>query len=161
MEYIAKKEGIRWTHVPMQGSSAAVTALLGGHVTAISVDTTWAPHVRAGAFRLLGTHGEKRMKSFPDVPTFRELGHDYVNPTIFMYAAPKGTPQPIVNKLDEAFHKAMDEPEFTRTMAQLDLDIQYRNSEQTKKFLQEQYVLLGKMIRDFNIPTELKEPAKK
>jgi tripartite-type tricarboxylate transporter receptor subunit TctC len=50
-----------------------------------------------------------------------------------MYAAPKGTPQPIVNKLDEAFHKAMDEPEFTRTMAQLDLDIQYRNSEQTKK----------------------------
>jgi tripartite-type tricarboxylate transporter receptor subunit TctC len=161
MEYIAKKEGIRWTHVPMQGSSAAVTALLGGHVTAISVDTTWAPHVRAGAFRLLGTHGEKRMKSFPDVPTFRELGYDYVNPTIFMYAAPKGTPQPIVNKLDEAFHKAMDEPEFTRTMAQLDLDIQYRNSEQTKKFLQEQYVLLGKMIRDFNIPTELKEPAKK
>lgn len=162
MEYIAKKEGIRWTHVPMQGSAAAVTALLGGHITAISVDTTWAPHVREGTLRLLGTHGEKRMKSFPDVPTFRELGYDYINPTVFMYAAPKGTPQPIVNKLDEAFHRAMDGPDFAKVMAQLELPVHYRNSEQTKKFLQEQYVLLGKMIRDFNIPTELnKGPAKK
>jgi tripartite-type tricarboxylate transporter receptor subunit TctC len=55
----------------------------------------------------------------------------------------------------------MDEPEFTRTRAQLELDIQYRNSEQTKKFLREQYVHLGKMIRDFNMSTELKEPVKK
>jgi tripartite-type tricarboxylate transporter receptor subunit TctC len=162
MEYIAKKEGIRWTHVPMQGSAAAVTALLGGHVTAISVDTSWAPYVREGTFRLLGTHGEKRMKSFPDVPTFRELGYDYVNPTVFMYAAPKGTPQPIVNKLDETFHKAMDDPDFIKVVGQMELPIHYRNSEQTKKFLQEQYVLLGKMIRDFNIPTELdKGPTKK
>jgi tripartite-type tricarboxylate transporter receptor subunit TctC len=161
MEYIAKKEGIRWTHIPMQGSAAAVTALLGGHVTAISVDTTWAPHVRAGTFRLLGTHGEKRMKSFPDVSTFRELGYDYVNPTVFMYAAPKGTPQAIVNKLDETFHKAMDDPDFIKVVGQMELPIHYRNSEQTKRFLQEQYLLLGKMIRDFNIPTELKEPAKK
>jgi hypothetical protein len=75
--------------------------------------------------------------------------------------SPKGTPQPIVNKFDEAFRKAMDEPEFTRTRAQLELDIQYRNSEQTKKFLREQYVHLGKMIRDFNMSTELKEPVKK
>jgi tripartite-type tricarboxylate transporter receptor subunit TctC len=162
MEYIGKKEGITWTHVPFPGFSDCVTALLGGHVTAVSGDTTWIPYVQDGTLRLLGNHGEKRMKIFPNVPTFREQGYDYVNPTTYVIVAPKGTPQPVVKKLEEAFHKAMDDPDFIRVANQLNNPIFYRNSEETTKFLKQQYVEIGKMIRDFNIPTELnKGPAKK
>jgi tripartite-type tricarboxylate transporter receptor subunit TctC len=158
MEYVAKQEGIQWTHVPYPGSTPALTALMGGHVTAQSGSTEWIPQVKAGEVRLLATHGEKRMKIFPDVPTFRELGYDFINETVFMAAAPKGTPSPIVKKLEEAFHKAMDDPEFIQTMERMEIEITYRNSEDTKKYLEEAYARLGKMIIELKIP---KEPEKK
>ena len=158
MEYVGKQEGIQWTHVPYPGSAPALTALLGGHVTAQSGSTEWIPQIKAGAVRLLGTHGEKRMKLFPDVPTFRELGYDFINETVFMVAAPKGTPLAIVTKLEEAFHKAMNDPEFIQTMEKMEIEITYRNSEDTKKYLEEAYARLGKMITELKIP---KEPEKK
>jgi tripartite-type tricarboxylate transporter receptor subunit TctC len=158
MEYVAKQEGIQWTHVPYPGSTPALTALMGGHVTAQSGSTEWIPQIRAGEVRLLATHGEKRMKIFPDVPTFRELGYDFINETVFMVAAPKGTPSPIVKKLEEAFHKAMDDPEFIQVMEKMEIEITYRNSEDTKKYLEEAYARLGKMIIELKIP---KEPEKK
>ncbi len=158
MEYVGKQEGIQWTHVPYPGSTPALTALLGGHVTAQSGSTEWIPQIKAGAVRLLGTHGEKRMKLFPDVPTFRELGYDFINETVFMVAAPKGTPSLIVKKLEEAFHKAMDDPEFIQTMEKMEIEVTYRNSEDTKRYLEEAYARLGKMILELKIP---KEPEKK
>ncbi len=158
MEYVGKQEGIQWTHVPYPGSAPALTALLGGHVTAQSGSTEWIPQVKAGAVRLLATHGEKRMKMFPDVPTFRELGYDFINETVFMAAAPKGTPLPIVKKLEEAFHKGMGDPEFIQTMERMEIEITYRNAEDTRKYLEEAYARLGKMIIELKIP---KEPEKK
>ena len=158
MEYVAKQEGIQWTHVPYPGSTPALTALMGGHVTAQSGSTEWIPQVKAGEVRLLATHGEKRMKIFPDVPTFRELGYDFINETVFMVAAPKGTPSPIVKKLEEALHKAMDDSDFIQTMERMEIEITYRNSEDTKKYLEEAYARLGKMIIELKIP---KEPEKK
>jgi tripartite-type tricarboxylate transporter receptor subunit TctC len=158
MEYVAKQEGIQWTHVPYPGSTPALTALMGGHVTAQSGSTEWIPQVKAGEVRLLATHGEKRMKIFPDVPIFRELGYDFINETVFMVAAPKGTPSPIVKKLEEAFHKAMDDSDFIQAMERMEIEITYRNSEDTKKYLEEAYARLGKMIIELKIP---KEPEKK
>jgi tripartite-type tricarboxylate transporter receptor subunit TctC len=158
MEYVAKQEGIQWTHVPYPGSTPALTALMGGHVTAQSGSTEWIPQVKAGEVRLLATHGEKRMKIFPDVPTFLELGYDFINETVFMVAAPKGTPSPIVKKLEEALHKAIDDPEFIQMMERMEIEITYRNSEDTKKYLEEAYSRLGKMIIELKIP---KEPEKK
>jgi tripartite-type tricarboxylate transporter receptor subunit TctC len=154
MEYIAKQEGIQWTHVPYPGSTPALTALLGGHVTVQSGSTEWIPQVKAGEVRLLATHGEKRMKIFPGVPTFRELGYDFINETVFMVAAPKGTPSPAVKKLEEAFHKAMDDPEFIQVMEKMEIEITYRNSEDTKKYLEAAHARLGRMIIELKIPKE-------
>ena len=109
MEYIAEREKIEWTHVPYAGGAPGLAAVLGGHVTAMSYSTEWLPHVQEGSLRLLVTHGERRMKKFPDVPTLRDLGYDFINETVFMIAAPKGTPAPIIKKLDEAFRTAMED----------------------------------------------------
>jgi tripartite-type tricarboxylate transporter receptor subunit TctC len=158
MEYVGKQEGIQWTHVPYPGSTPALTALLGGHVTSQSGSTEWIPQVKSGTVRLLATHGEKRMKMFSDVPTFRELGYDFINETVFMLAAPKGTPLPIIKKLEEAFHKGMEDPEFILTMERMEIEITYRSGEDTKKYLEDAYARLGKMIAELKIP---KEPEKK
>lgn len=158
MEYVAEKEGIQWTHVPYAGGAPGLAAVLGGHVTAMSDSTEWLPHVQEGSLRLLVTHGERRMKSFPNVPILRDLGYDFINETVFMIAAPKGTPPAIVKKLDEALHKAMDDPEFIKTIQNLEFDVAYRNSEDTKKYLEDAYNRFGVMIKKLNIT---KEPEKK
>jgi tripartite-type tricarboxylate transporter receptor subunit TctC len=155
MEFVAMKEGLKWTHVPQTGGAPGLTAVLGGHVTAMSDSTEWLPHVQEGSLRLLATHGEKRMKSFPNVPTFRELGYDFINETVFMIAAPKGTPAPVIKKLDESFHKAMDDPQFVQTIANIEFAVSYRNSADTKKYLDDAYARFGEMIKKLGIQKEV------
>lgn len=155
MEYIAKQEGIKWTHVPFPGSMPALTALLGGHVPIQSGSTEFIPYVQAGTLRLLAVQGEERMKKFPNVPTMRELGYDYVSDVIFMISAPKGIPPLILKKLEEAFRKATEDPEFIQVMDKIDIDVSYRNSAETKKFLEEAYPRLGHMIKELKLPTEM------
>jgi tripartite-type tricarboxylate transporter receptor subunit TctC len=157
MEYIAKQEGITWTHVPYPGSMPSVTALLGGHVTATSASTEWKPFVLEGRLRLLATHGEKRMNTFPNVPTLKELGYDFYNDTTFVIVAPKGTPLPIVNKLEDAFHKAFADQEYLDTLTRIDHIPAFRNSEETRKFLELAYKINGKWIAELKIPKEQEE----
>ena len=154
MEFVAMKEGIKWTHVPQTGGAPGLAAVLGGHVTAMSDSTEWLPHVKEGSLRLLATHGEKRMKIFPNVPTFRDLGYDFINETVFMIAAPKGTPTAVINRLDDSFHKAMDDPQFVQTIANIEFAVSYRNSADTKKYLDDAYARFGEMIQKLGIKKE-------
>jgi tripartite-type tricarboxylate transporter receptor subunit TctC len=154
MEFIGKQEKIQWTHVPYPGGAPALAAVLGGHVTAMS-DAEGFPSAAEGSLRLLASHGEKqRTKGFPNVPTVRELGYDIFNEATFLVVTQKGTPQPIIKKLDDAFKKAMADPEFVQTLEKIEIKPAYRNSEDTKKYLEELYPKIGKMIKDFNIPVE-------
>ena len=152
MEFIARQEGIQWTHVPYQGANPAMIALLGGHVMAESGSTEWMPHVKEGKLRLLAAQGEKRMKAFPDVPTLRELGYDFTTGAYFMFAAPKGTPQAVVGKLDDALHKAMDDPKFLDLLGKLEMEVAYRNSSDLKKYLEESNARLEKQFAENKIP---------
>ncbi len=154
MEFVAMKEGLKWTHVPQTGGAPGLAAVLGGHVTAMSDSTEWLPHVKEGSLRLLATHGEKKMKSFPNVPTFRDLGYDFINETVFMIAAPKGTPAPVIKKLDESFHKAMDDPQFVQTIANIEFAVSYLNSADTKKYLDDASARFAEMIKKLGIQKE-------
>ncbi len=154
MEFIAKQAGVTWTHLPFPGSMPATMALLGGHVSVCVAAGEVIPFVKEGKLRILANLSQKRLKSWPDVPTLREQGYDYFNDSIFMFAAPKGTPRPVVEKLQEAFHKAMEEPGFSDIMARIEFEPDYMNSADTSKALQEAYVRIGKIIRDLKIPRE-------
>jgi tripartite-type tricarboxylate transporter receptor subunit TctC len=69
-------------------------------------------------------------------------------------STPKGTPAPIVKKLEDAYRRATEDQEFVAYMKKAEIDIAYRNSEDTKKHLQEAYDRFGKMIVDLKIPRE-------
>ena len=153
MEYIAKQEGgIKWVHVPYQGTMPAFMALLGGHVSVQLGSGECVPYVKDGTLRLLANVGERRVKTFPDVPTLKELGYDYFNETVFLFAAPKGTPQPIIDKLDATFRQAMADPEFIALVTKLEFEPVYRNSADTRKYLQDAYVRIGRLIQDLKMP---------
>jgi tripartite-type tricarboxylate transporter receptor subunit TctC len=158
MEYVAKQEGIIWTHIPYPGAMPAFTALLGGHVMVEVGAGESVPYIKDGTVRILANLSENRVKSWPNVPTLRELGYDFFNESVFMFAAPKGTPKAIIDKLDDTFHKAMADPEFNGVMAKVEFEPSYRNSADTRKYLEDAYVRIGRMIQELKIP---KEPAEK
>jgi tripartite-type tricarboxylate transporter receptor subunit TctC len=78
MMRIARSGNFQWTHVPFSGGPPMHNALLGGHINVVADTTAWAPQVNAGQFRLLVTWGATRTKSWPDVPTLKEVGTNIV-----------------------------------------------------------------------------------
>jgi len=156
MQYIGKKEGIQWTHVPFAGGAPGVSSVLGGHITAMAGSMEWAAHVREGSLRILAIFEDARMSQFPDVPTAKELGYNYPNDPAagYLISAPKGTAAPILNKLADAFHKAMDDPEFIQTMQQMEMKILYRNSKDAETYLDDAVRNLRMVIKELNIPRE-------
>ena len=153
-EVIAKQEGFEWTFVPFDADNLSLAALLGGHVDACSAGTAWIPFIQQGKLRLLATYMENRSKTFPQVPTLLELGFNFVDPAVYNLAGPKGIPLSTIKKLDQAFHKAMDDPEFIQIMARGEIEIIYRDSAELTKLVEQLYVSIGKMIRDFKLPIE-------
>jgi tripartite-type tricarboxylate transporter receptor subunit TctC len=128
MEQIAKQHGIKWVHVPFKGNAESNNALLGGHIHVVADSTGWAPLVNSGKFRLLVTWGAARTKSWPNVPTLREVGTDIVSVSPFGLAGPKGMDAGVVKALHDAFKAGLDEPSTTAMLAKLDQDRFYLNS---------------------------------
>jgi tripartite-type tricarboxylate transporter receptor subunit TctC len=146
MEEIARKEGIKWNMVPCGGGAAAVTALLGGHVHAHTGDSSWAPYVLGGKFRLLVVFGDERMKKFPDVPTLKELGYTSWSWPLGIIG-PAGMDKRVVKILHDAFKEAMNDPTFIKTIDMFYQPPLYLNSEDYDRYMRENYTKLGEAIR--------------
>jgi tripartite-type tricarboxylate transporter receptor subunit TctC len=127
MERIAKQQGIKWVHVPFKGGDD-VNAVLGGHVHAIADPAAWASQVNAGRLRLLVTVGSARTRSWPAVPTLKEIGFDIVMDSPYGIAGPGGMEPKIVKVLHDAFRNAMEDPSFKATIAQFDQEPYYLSS---------------------------------
>jgi tripartite-type tricarboxylate transporter receptor subunit TctC len=110
--FIEKELGLQFIHVPL-GAQRRVPSLLGGEVEAICVPLPEvAGQVQAGKAKILVIPSAERDPSFPDVPTMKDLGYDVVIELFRGISVPKGTPDAVVAKLEEAFRKGSEDPEF-------------------------------------------------
>jgi len=115
MEMVKQQAGLDILHVPYKGSGPALTDLYGGQV-----DSFFAPYtplmgqIRAGKLKLLAISTDKRLAAFPDVPTLKESGIDVVMTQWYGLAAPKGTPNDVVETLVRAVKAAMQDPELLK-----------------------------------------------
>jgi tripartite-type tricarboxylate transporter receptor subunit TctC len=128
MEDIAQREGITWLQVPFKGFAEGNTALLGGHVMAHADSTGWAELVDTGRLRLLSTWGAQRTKRWPAVPTLMDLGYLIVSNSPYGLAGPKGMDPAVVKVLHDAFKKALEDPEYQKTLDKFDQEAFYLNS---------------------------------
>jgi tripartite-type tricarboxylate transporter receptor subunit TctC len=125
MESFAREAGLKWVPIPHKGPKEAALALLGKHVDAFAGGVDWAPYVASGDFRLIATFGPKRYGSYPNVPTFTDLGYKSWMASPSGIIGPKGLPAPIVDKLHNAFKESMNEPEFLRVVKNQTLEVSY------------------------------------
>ena len=106
-ELFKSMAGVDILHVPYKGSAGARTDVLGGQVQMMfDAVTVMAPHAREGKVKALGTSGTTRSTVLPGVPTIAEAGVPGYETTIWLgVMAPKGTPAPIVAKLNAEIGK--------------------------------------------------------
>lgn len=104
-------------HIPYRGEAPAFTDLVGGHVSYI-IGTGSRDLVEAGKMRILATTGRSRWIVYPEVPTTAEIGLPEIYYTGWTgLLAPKGTPQPIIDKVNAATNEALKDPKVAKVFA--------------------------------------------
>ncbi|SMB90577.1 Tripartite-type tricarboxylate transporter, receptor component TctC [Thermanaeromonas toyohensis ToBE] len=135
---LENKTGAKFTHVPF-GQGLAVSSLLGGQIEASSqLPAEIMSQVKAGQVRILAITGEERLKILPDVPTFKEKGIPLTLSLWRGIAVPAGTPEPVIKKLEEAFKKVAENPEFKKFAEEMGANIEFRGAKEFDRFIAEQ-----------------------
>lgn len=147
-EMFLQTAGLTMRHLPTTGGSPAMTAVLGGHAI------TWAcppniasPHLKAGKVKGFAHWGDKRLASFPEIPSFMEQGYDieyYLWGGLF---APSATPQPVIDTLRAAVKRSMSDPEFVKSMEKINTPIAYLDAPEFKTFWDKDAAKLARVIQ--------------
>jgi tripartite-type tricarboxylate transporter receptor subunit TctC len=107
-------------------------------------------HVQSGALKAYAVTSDKRSPQLPDVPTTAEAGLPAFNVSVwFGLSAPKGTPKPIIEKLNKALSVALDDPDVVKRFAELGYDVpNHRGSAYFDKFYTDEIALWTKVLGD-------------
>jgi tripartite-type tricarboxylate transporter receptor subunit TctC len=124
MELFKQAAGVDIVHVPYRGGGPMVTDLLAGQVQmTVNGKSVLLPHLESGKLKALAVAGAKRWPELPSVPTFIETG--YLKETydsVFGFAAPAGTPQPIIEQLNKAINEGLAMPDVKEGLAKLGIE---------------------------------------
>jgi len=132
--------------VHFEGGAPQMTAVLGGHVDVAfdNVGTVFR-RIRSGEVRALAVMDTQRSRFLPEVPITPELGY----PTVISsstrgIAAPKGTPEPVVKRLQEVFKKAMEDPEHVKKMEDAGLALRIMVGEEYARYYRDLHAKAAK-----------------
>jgi tripartite-type tricarboxylate transporter receptor subunit TctC len=138
MEMFAASAGIKLMHIPFRGAAPALNAILTGTVQAVaSAPGTLKQQVDDGKMRVLANWGAERIASFPDLPTFKELGYKDVE--FYIWAglfAQRALPEPIMLRLREAMAQAVKTPEVIKTFETAGSPVAYMDAPEFAKFVE-------------------------
>lgn len=128
-EMLKSATGMRMLHVPFNGSTPSLTALMGGQVQ-LAVDTVVAttPLIKAGKIKPIAALGAQRLALLPDVPTVAESGFPgFDMSTWFAFLAPAGLPEPVRAKLETALAEVMAQPQMQQKLESIGLSPAWGN----------------------------------
>jgi tripartite-type tricarboxylate transporter receptor subunit TctC len=147
---------INVTYVPYQGGAPAITALLGGHVSAVLANYSEAvEQLNAGTLRALVSLSRQRIPPLPDVPSTTESGFkDYDVEVWFGVLAPAKTPKDTTAQLAGWFKAAMQVPDVKSKLANLALYPVGTCGDDFAAHIRKQYDDYGRIIRDAKIKAE-------
>jgi len=140
--------GIRTTYVAFKGTGDLIASLLGGHVDGAMSYSSLAL-AQKGKTRLLANATPERLPYFPDVPTFRELGLDWVDGAYRGIGVPKSTPEDMRKRISDMFLEINRDAEFRRKMIEQGLELVDMTYDKMPAFLEERkkaYLAAAKLL---------------
>jgi tripartite-type tricarboxylate transporter receptor subunit TctC len=147
---------IRLTAVHYKGSGPSVIDLISGQVQMQLMSMPAAvPHVKSGKLRMIGQTGAKRSGAAPDVPTLVEQGlKGFVVSSGFAMFGPANTPRPVVERVNGALVKALNDPTVRKNLAEQGADVVANTPEQHDAFNKAEIAKWIKVVREAGIQPE-------
>jgi len=148
-EFLRTMTGVDIHHVPYKGGSQAVNDLVGGHVMlSFSTLSTLIPFAKAGRLRILAVTSARRSQIAPDIPTMAETGlAGYDTGAWNALVAPRGTPRPIVERLNAETTAALSNREIREKLSSQGYEPQGSTAQQLGEHIRSEHARYGKLIK--------------
>jgi tripartite-type tricarboxylate transporter receptor subunit TctC len=156
LELFKRQFNLDIVHVPYRGSAPAIQDLAGGRVQLI-IDgySLMRAAVEAGRVRVLAVASPTRQALLPEVPTTTEAGAPgFEAGSWHMLVAPRGAPQPALDRLETALREALAEPALVQAMAQQGVAARFRGQRDAAVFLRAERERWERVIREGNITAD-------
>ena len=153
MELFKQTTGIFLTGIPYRGGGPMLNDLLAGTVPMVFLNQDVAlPHVKAGKLRALAVTSKERNALYPDVPTISESGYKGFEALSWSgLSVAKGTPQPIVDKLEAAMAQSMQTANFKQRLTSTGFVIPAQGSKPYTEFVKSELNQWTSVIRTAGI----------
>ena len=147
--------GVDIVHVPHQPAAASV-AVIGGAVPVGSTSMPpVVPHAKSGKVRPIAVMSLQRSPVLPDVPTVAESGYPgFEASTWFAVFAPAGTPQAVLQRLNDEFNRALQTPDIVEKFAKQSLTPQLLDRAALRTYISGEVAKWGKVVRDAGVKVD-------
>lgn len=150
--FFAKTANIEVKYVPFKGGKEKNVAVAGGHVdAAMDAVGPLKPLADAGKLLILGITGDERDPLYKEIPTLKEQGMDCVIGSWQGIFAPKGVPPRILDILDRAATRMIQDKGFKDRMNKVEMGIKYLNRDSFVKFLEKEDVIQKKLVQEVGL----------
>jgi tripartite-type tricarboxylate transporter receptor subunit TctC len=153
MVIIGKEHNLDWKHVPYKGDGELIPAILGGHVDAgVGSPPALMPQIKGGKLKLLVVTSKDRWSYLPEVPTLHDKGYKFYQASYLSLGLPAGTPEPIRQKLEEAFKKALQDRNLNKEFEEkYYAKLAYISGAEYKKFISEQFLFYKDFLKTIGL----------
>ncbi len=145
------------THVPYNGLAPALTGIRDGSVQACMLPyTALVKNLNGKDLRVLAVQSKARLPWLPDVPTTGQQGYPEMdgNDSFINIAAPKGTPEAVIARLEGALAKTMQDATVRKKLEELEVQSLFMGSRETQKWLEDEVRKFTTIIRDAGLTTK-------
>jgi tripartite-type tricarboxylate transporter receptor subunit TctC len=152
---VQRATGVEMNHIPYRGEAPHVNDTLAGRLDfSAAIVSSVAELVQAGRMRMLAVFSANRHPDFPDVPTAREQGIDAQQFSQVGIYAPRGTPAPILDRLEESCRTALEDPTVRRVLATSRSPVSFVPRAELTRMIREEYGNYGRILRELGVQPE-------
>jgi tripartite-type tricarboxylate transporter receptor subunit TctC len=151
--WLANKEKLDMKPIPFKGNPESIAAVLGGHVTAVNTSTTASVSAyKGGRLKALAIMSADRIPMTPETKTLKEMGYDFSQFSCMGAVFPKGTPEAIRKKIEDAIKYAVSQPDVQkRAKEEFYVSIDYLDGRKYRALCDDYWNIWGDILKEVGL----------